>query len=142
MEKILALDLEGTLISDAFSAIPRPGLREFLDFCEERFERLYLFTTVVRDEAWPILEDLTDQRFLPITFLDRLNYVEWEGRYKDIQVIPDALPESVRLVDDDGSWIHPDQRDFWIPVSGWEGDWLKDKELNRVRTVLEEWLSA
>jgi len=34
---ILALDLEGVLITNAISQFPRPGLRQFLTQCEEMF---------------------------------------------------------------------------------------------------------
>ena len=40
--EVLALDLEGTLISNAMSQIARPGLREFLEFCGDRFPRLVI----------------------------------------------------------------------------------------------------
>jgi hypothetical protein len=49
--KVLALDLERTLISDAMSAEPRPGLGDFLAFCHERFQRVVLFTCVEQQEA-------------------------------------------------------------------------------------------
>jgi hypothetical protein len=44
----------------------------------------------------------------------------------------------VLLVDDDEKWVRPDQRDQWIPLSGWDGG--PDNELPRVRAVLERWL--
>jgi trehalose-6-phosphatase len=43
---ILALDLEGTLISNAISQIPRPGLVRFLNDMQSQFDRLVMFTTV------------------------------------------------------------------------------------------------
>ena len=43
---ILALDLEGTLISNAVSQIPRPGLYQFLEVAHELFEHLVIYTTV------------------------------------------------------------------------------------------------
>lgn len=43
---MIALDLEGTLISNAVSQIPRPHLRAFACFCCENFERIALFTAV------------------------------------------------------------------------------------------------
>ena len=38
--RVLALDLECALITDAMSALPRPGLFDFLTFCQRRFARL------------------------------------------------------------------------------------------------------
>ena len=43
---ILALDLEGTLISNAVSQIPRSGLYEFLEYAQGQFDELVMFTTV------------------------------------------------------------------------------------------------
>mgnify|MGYP004712337163 CR=1 FL=1 len=43
---ILAMDLEGTLISNAVSQIPRPGLYQFLEAVNSKFDRLGIYTTV------------------------------------------------------------------------------------------------
>jgi hypothetical protein len=43
-EFAIALDLEGTLISNAVRSFPRPGLSAFLDFCQAHFERVVLFS--------------------------------------------------------------------------------------------------
>jgi hypothetical protein len=53
--KVLALDLERTLVDNALIAQPRPGLREFLAFCGERFERVAIFTTVEEADARDVL---------------------------------------------------------------------------------------
>ncbi len=50
----IALDLEGTLISNAVSQFPRPGLLTFLEYCHQNFvgvasrfdTRLVIFTAV------------------------------------------------------------------------------------------------
>lgn len=44
--KVLCLDLEGTLISNAVSQLPRPFLKDFLDGCEVLFERIAMYTSV------------------------------------------------------------------------------------------------
>lgn len=46
---ILALDPEGTLISNAISQIPRPGLHNFLEDARSRFGELVMFTNVPED---------------------------------------------------------------------------------------------
>lgn len=38
----IALDLEGTLISNAVSQFPRPGLFDFLTFCQGGCDRLLI----------------------------------------------------------------------------------------------------
>jgi hypothetical protein len=42
----IALDLEGTLISNAVSQFPRPGLFTFLEYCHQNFDRLVILTAV------------------------------------------------------------------------------------------------
>lgn len=74
--KVLALDLERTLIDDAHSGRARPGLREFLAYCLDRFERVTLFTSVETADAWEVLEELESNGFVPSDFLDRLEVVE------------------------------------------------------------------
>ena len=56
--KVLALDLERTLIDDALSGRPRPGLSEFLSFCDERFGRVADFApacAVARDAGLAVV---------------------------------------------------------------------------------------
>jgi hypothetical protein len=133
--RILALDLERTLISDAMHAEPRPGLFDFLAFCHRRFERLTLFTCVEEADAREILAQLARSGHVPPEILPRLEYVEWGGRYKDLSLIPDSVPEEVLLIDDDPDWVRPDQRDRYIAVAAWDGG--ADDELLRTRSILE-----
>ncbi len=137
---VIALDLERTLIDDARSGRPRPGLLDFLTFCHERFERVALFTTVEEEDARDVLEGLARRDCLPPGLLDRLEYVGWSGEYKDLEFVPGAVPEAVLLVDDDGGWVRPDQRDRWVAIAGWDGG--PDRELERVRSILEGWLAG
>lgn len=41
---VIALGLEVTLISNAVSCLPRPGLSAFLDVCQAHFDRVVLFS--------------------------------------------------------------------------------------------------
>jgi hypothetical protein len=136
--RVLALDLERTLISDAMSAGPRPGLFDFLAFCHNRFERVTLFTCVEEADARDILDRLARSGRVPLEFLSRLEYVEWAGDYKDLSLVPESVPGEVLLVDDDPGWVRPDQRDQYVAVAAWDGG--EDSELLRVRSVLERWL--
>lgn len=133
--RIIALDLERTLISDALSAEPRPGLFDFLSFCLARFERVVLFTSVEQADAWEVLRELTRCGRVPPSFLGRLEYVVWSGEYKDLRFIPHSVPEEVLLVDDDPGWIRPDQRDRWIRIVPWDGG--EDAELLHTRSALD-----
>ena len=138
--KVLALDLERTLVNDARSADPRPGLFAFLSFCDDQFSRITLFTSVETSDAREVMEELARMGHVPPEFLDRLEYVEWSGEHKDLGFVPDTTPGEVLLVDDDGGWVRPDQRDRWVPIAAWDGG--SDSELLRVRSVLERWLAG
>jgi hypothetical protein len=137
--KVLALDLEHTLIDDALSGRPRPGLLGFLAFCQSHFARVVLFTTVEEVDAREVMGELERGGHLPQGLLARLEYVAWGGEYKDLGFVPGAAAADVLLVDDDGGWMRPDQRGQWIPVAPWHGG--ADEELSRVRLVLEGWLA-
>lgn len=109
---ILALDLEGTLISNAVSQIPRPGLREFLDYARGAFDEVVLFTTVPHHSALRILSLLAEERRAPRWFTE-VRYVEWIGSCKDLRFVSPRLGESL-LLDDYEPYIHPGQREYWV----------------------------
>jgi len=134
--RVLALDLERTLVCDANRAAPRPGLAEFLAFCHEQFPRVALFTTVEEDDARTVIDELTGRGFMPPELAERLEYVSWCGEYKDLTFVPDAAPEDVLLVDDDAGWIRPDQQGRWVAIAPWDGG--PDSELLRLQRVLIE----
>jgi hypothetical protein len=138
--KVLAIDLEGTLIDDALSSRPRPGLYDFLAFCHDRFERVAMFTTVEEPDAREVMEVLADQGYVPPGLLARLEYVGWSGEHKDLGFVAGATPGEVVLVDDDGGWVRPDQRARWVSITAWDGG--PDGELPRVRSLLEDSLSG
>ena len=138
--KVLALDLEATLISDAITVVSRPGLFDFLAYCHERFGRVALFTAVETPDAREVMDELLGRGDAPAALIDRLEYVEWRGEHKDLRFVRDAKPEEVWLVDDDEEWIAPDQRDRWIPIQAWMGE-PDDRELERIKIELEQRLS-
>ncbi len=136
--KVLALDLERTLIDDALNARPRPGLGDFLAFCDEQFGRAAIYTTVEEAEAREVMDDLGRRGHVPPALLARLEYIGWSGQYKDLEYVPGVSVEEVVLVDDDAGWVRPDQRVQWVAITPWDGG--PDGELLRVRSVLGRWL--
>jgi FMN phosphatase YigB (HAD superfamily) len=138
--RVLALDLERTLISDAGRAEPRPGLVAFLAFCHERFERVVLFTTVDEPDARAALDELVQRHGVPEAFVDQLEYVQWCGEHKGLEFVTGAEPEEVILVDDDEGWIRPAERAQWIAIAPWDGG--PDRELPRVQQLLAAHLAA
>lgn len=136
--RLLALDLEATLVDNAMSGNPRPGLHEFLAYCDEAFEQVALLTTVDEDSARDVLEQLADRLDAPERFVSRVGYIHWSGEYKDLNFATDVSPAEILFVDDDQGWVHPNQIDQWIAIQPWHGG--PDTELKRVQVVLEDHL--
>ena len=61
----LALDIEGTLISQASTLIPRPGLRAFLEFCGGQFDRVVFLSFVDEERGREILNRMADEGHMP-----------------------------------------------------------------------------
>lgn len=104
--KLIALDLEGTLISNAMSQIPRPGLYAFLEACRGLVERVVMFTTAREADFRPIAALLVEEVYAPAWFRD-IEFVTWEGATKDLAWIPGVQPEEALLVDDFEIYVHP-----------------------------------
>ncbi|WP_414486526.1 NIF family HAD-type phosphatase [Stenotrophomonas maltophilia] len=111
---ILALDLEGTLISNAISQIPRPGLYQFLEDVHLRFEQLVMFTTVPEDRFRSIAALLVREGSAPDWFA-QLHYVKWKGGTKDLLLASPRLGDAL-LLDDHGPYVHPGQEHLWVQI--------------------------
>jgi hypothetical protein len=111
---VLALDLEGTLISNAYSQIPRPGLAAFLEACFALAPRIVMFTTVPEPTFRAIARSLVSAGMAPDWFA-HAEYVRWQGSKKDLDAIPAASHAEVRIVDDD-----PER----FAIAGQLGSWL------------------
>lgn len=97
--RILALDLECTLISNTMSQIPRPGLFDFLTRCYDLFPRIVAFTTVKEELFRKIAHLLVDEKCTPAWFAE-IEYVNWFGDTKNLEFIHDVHLSDVLLVDD------------------------------------------
>ncbi len=111
---ILALDLEGTLISNAVSQIPRPGLYQFLEDAQSQFEELVLFTTVPEILARRIAEVLISEGSVPGWFAD-LRYINWSGKKKDLYYVSNRLGEAL-LLDDYRPYVADGQEHLWMDI--------------------------
>jgi NLI interacting factor-like phosphatase len=132
----IALDLEGALISNAVSQFPRPGLFTFLEYCHQNFDRLVIFTAVNEVRFRSIARTLAEAGAVPDWFVD-LEYVNWHGKYKDLSFIPDGTIDSIILIDDRIEYIHPEQKDRWLEIPGYEYPYPDDdRELDIVREKL------
>lgn len=111
---ILALDLEGTLISNAISQIPRPGLYGFLEEVHALFDQLMMFTTVPEDRFRSIAALLAREGSVPDWFAG-LPYINWSGKTKDLRFASPNLGEAL-LLDDHGPYVHLGQEHLWVQV--------------------------
>jgi hypothetical protein len=135
--RVLALDLENTLISNAVEVLARPGLADFLAWAISRFERVVLFTGVHEAHALSIIADLVSVGDAPREALD-IPYVRWSGPTKNLSFVEDAEIEEIILVDDQERFVVPDQRHRWIRIAEWDPPYpMTDAELARVRLAIE-----
>jgi hypothetical protein len=134
--QVIALDLEGTLISNAMSCFPRPGLSAFLDFCHTHFQRVVLFTAVAERRGRPILDVLIGEGSAP-GWVRQIGFVSWSGDHKDLRFISGVEVDNVLLVDDLESYVHPDQLAWWVPIAPFVAPYRDtDRELLRVTEEL------
>jgi len=130
---VLALDLEGTLISNAISQIPRPGLRRFLEEVRSEFERLVLFTTVPKDRVRAIATLLQSEGSVPAWFPE-LQYIEWSGKTKDLRCVSPVIGSAL-LLDDHGPYVHPGQRHLWVEIPLFGSPYPSDDDGLRVASL-------
>lgn len=133
MRPLLCLDLEGTLISNAVSQIPRPGLFEFLeqvaDICE-----LMIYTSVSFERVEAIRNLLVEEQVAPAWF-------------RDIPVIrPDKTlkpkaacgRQNALLVDDQPGVIVPGEEDWLVEIPEYLPPYSdSDQALNRALEAIE-----
>jgi hypothetical protein len=108
---LLCLDLEGTLISNAVSQIPRPGLFDFLEGVYGLYD-LALYTSVSRERVHAIQNVLIQEQVVPTWFKD-LPVIHPEGtiKFKAHCSHSDAM-----LLDDQAAVIAPGEEGWWIPI--------------------------
>ncbi len=136
---VLALDLEGTLISNAMSQIPRPGLHAFLSRCRELFTRIVMFTTVDEASFRKIAQSLVEEGFAPDWFAT-LECVQWHGETKDLRFVMDANWQEVILVDDFEKFVHPGQEAQWLQIVHFDYPYPQsDTGLMQTLITLESW---
>jgi hypothetical protein len=67
-----------------------------------------------------------------------LRHEYWVGDYKDLRQIDVAVLTSTAIVDDQEDCIHPDQRQHWIRIEGFERPYpASDNELERIAAILD-----
>lgn len=141
-QTVIALDLEGTLISNAVSQFARPGLFAFLEFCRDRFSSVYLYTAVRDARCHEIVYNLVSRDLAP-DWLSDVSFVQWDHDLKDLRNISGVQPADCLIVDDNRDYIVESQLSQWIEVKKFEPPYPDDdRELERVQREIERRLSA
>lgn len=141
-QTVLALDLEGTLISNAMSQIPRPGLHHFLSRCKELFPRVVMFTTVKEDRFRSIARLLVEEGVAPNWFAE-IEFIHWQGETKDLSFIPGAQVTEALLVDDFEKYVHPGQESQWMKIDYFDYPYeASDTGLSKMLALLEQRVSS
>lgn len=134
---VLALDLEATLITDVFSQIPRPGLRKFLEFCDRKFSRIVIFTGASEEYFREVAIKLVNNGEAPSWFAN-LEYIHWDKQIKDLTLIPNASLDKTLIIDDYYPYIHPEQKENWIPIEPFYEHCHNDQELARIQALISQ----
>ncbi|MAP25506.1 MAG: hypothetical protein CL578_18525 [Alteromonadaceae bacterium] len=141
---ILALDLEGVLITNAVSQFPRPGLMRFIEECEALFgrENICIFTTVDETRFREVATRLVQDNFAPQWF-SSIRYIEWVGEHKDLRFVDDDISKVI-IVDDYPPYIKSSQKHRLIKINQYldpythEAPDLSDTEFERVLELLKQ----
>lgn len=135
--KILALDLEGTLISNAMSQIVRPHLKYFLEEVNVEFDKIVIYTAVSEEKYNEILSLLLKEKSVPDWFKD-VEYIKWSGKHKDLNYICNEI-DNVFIVDDCEDYILPEQKLQWIRINQYEYPYSnEDNELLNILKVIKK----
>ena len=137
---ILAMDLEGTLISNGVSQIPRPGLFPFLEDMRIQFDELVLFTTVPEPLARRICDLLVAEGVAPQWFA-HLPYTHWNGPTKDLRFVTPDVGKAL-LLDDHSPYVHPGQESQWVEIPLFGSPYAEDDAgLNLAKFRIDQRLS-
>jgi acetylornithine deacetylase/succinyl-diaminopimelate desuccinylase-like protein len=141
LDDLVCLDLEGTLISNAVSQIPRPGLREFLEEVKTLAD-VILYTSVSPKRTEEIKKLLVSEGCAPGWFLS-LEVIHPEATIKFKHRVPRYSEyQRVFLVDDQIEVIAKDEKDWWVPVGEYVSPYPPDDcELASVALQIEKRLS-
>jgi hypothetical protein len=138
---IIALDLEGTLVSNAVSQIPRAHLRDFLNFCHGNFERVVIYSAANYEKVRETCARLAAEGDAPPWFA-HVDVFKSRTEYKDLSYIYPRNFRRVLLVDDVETYVDPKQHEQWIPVKQFCQPYGPDDELLRLMVEVKRRLNA
>lgn len=135
--KVLALDLEYTLTTEAEIGWPRPGLYNFLKTVKTMFDRVVIFTAVSEKVFRGVARNLVNQKEAP-RFFEKLEVINWPRAGKKNLSYASEKPRQVLIVDDHKGYINPSELFQWIPIQAYQSvHYHYDFELNKVLGIIE-----
>ena len=141
LERAITLDIEGTLITNFNDLSPRPGLYDFISFCMNNFDRIFIYTMLDRVRAAKVFEVLAESGHVPGLFCDVYEYVDWslglDGSLKDLRRCLFPL-ENNAIVDDMASMIPEDQVHRLIKVPDYNEPIPFDGGLSIAKSAIEK----
>jgi tRNA A-37 threonylcarbamoyl transferase component Bud32 len=139
-EHCLTLDIEGTLVTNYYEKFPRPELREFLEFCIERYDRIFVYTLLNEEQSFEVFDFLCGKKYVPDLFMEKYEYITWscgmDGTIKDLKRCGVPLEMNL-IVDDTESMIPEDQRHRWVQIVDFNEPKNYDRELSIVQSILQ-----
>ena len=111
MRPLLCLDLEGTLISNAVSQIPRPGLFQFLEQVAKLCD-LMLYTSVSFERVEGIRNLLVKEDVVPVWFRD-ISVIRPDNTHKPKIA---CGRQDAFLLDDQSGVIVPGEEDWLVAI--------------------------
>lgn len=122
--RVVALDLEGTLVSNAVSVFPRPHLDVFLGELDVLADEVVLFTSVSTVRARAVLELLAGEGVVPGWFASVR--ILGGAPVKDLSRVADLSSAVVVLVDDQAGVVVAGQEARWVPVVAFDAPYSAD----------------
>jgi hypothetical protein len=133
---VIALDLEGTLISNGMSQFPRPGLRDFLEALGSLEVEVVVYSTLSTNVVDEVLVNLSNDGAVPLWFME-CRRVPWQGGCKSIRDVRVSGDSSiVMLVDDYEGYVCPGEEDYWIEVPTFSSPYQESSIV--LRSVLQK----
>jgi hypothetical protein len=141
MKRLFCVDLEGTLISNAVSQIPRPGLFSFLEFLRQHGD-LVLYTSVSPGRTRDVQKLLVSERSAPEWFIDLDSLHPEPGKTKKYRSVAERYQSDkleYYLIDDQFTCVDESEKDWWVLASEFLPPYrIDDFELAKVESHLLE----
>jgi hypothetical protein len=134
-EVVIALDLEGTLISNGISQFARPNLSKFLNELIACVDEIVIYSTLATSKILKVFERLESENEVP-SWLSQCRIIEWCGGCKSLSRVTENRNVLVFLIDDFEGYVCPEDRYGWFEVPSFTSPY--DERPGVLAEVLQE----